>query len=382
MKKVSLLGNYRHFMLLGLLLLIFILGFYGLSSIYALSSIDSRTVVLNSSQFNTSLTSRNTEAFEIKAVTKLTNSYPIFDLQVQDHNKVILNVPDHSVSGFKIAMLHLDNNQLSVIAENVEYEITLTPDAKQLIYSKLGNGWESLGTNVYSLELNKDLKQLRDNNSYSKFFIDHERYLGLSGSDIILTNISTGEIQQLITYDQLLELIGTATGSSNLNEITIRWDIIQKAGQNKVYFLADLNSSFGIFEMDLKNTSKVKLVTSGKEINQFLVMNNGDLVLQGKINNTDGLFLYNQEAGQFKLLKEGIITNYAMQSDESRIAYFMLNSNQTGDLHAAYLDNGSLDSDTVIYQNIQSVQTMKWHEDDLFVTGSQLSKSEIYRFTF
>lgn len=61
---------------------------------------------------------------------------------MQDHNKIILNVPDHSYTGFKIGMLHLDNNQMSVIAENVEYEITLTPDAKQLIYSKLGSDGE------------------------------------------------------------------------------------------------------------------------------------------------------------------------------------------------------------------------------------------------
>ncbi|MEK4063344.1 MULTISPECIES: hypothetical protein [unclassified Paenibacillus] len=382
MKKVSLLGSYRHYMILGLLLLVFILGFYGLSNIYALSSIDSRTVVLKSSQFNTSLISSNTEAFEIKAVTKLTNNYPIYDLQVRDHNNVILSVPDNSLSGLKIAVLHLDNNQMSDIAENVEYGITLTPDAKQLIYSRFEYGGESLRTNVYSLELNKDLKQLNNDNSYSNMFIDHERYLGLSGSDVILTNVSTGEVQQLITYDQLLELIGTAIGSSNLNGITIRWDIIQKSGQNKVCFLAEINSSYGIFEMDLKNTSKVKLVAKSEQINQFLVMNNGDFVLQGKINNTDGLFQYNRGTSQFKLLKEGIITNYALQSDESRIAYFMLNSNQTGDLHTAYLENGSLDSDTVIYQNIHSAQTMKWHEDDLFIIGSQLSKSEIYRFSF
>ncbi|MEK5023480.1 hypothetical protein [Paenibacillus sp. FSL M7-1046] len=382
MKKVSLLGNYRHYMILGLLLLVFILGFYGLGSIYALSSIDSRTVVLKNSQFNTTLISSNAEAFEIKAVTKLTNNYPIYDLEVRDHNNIIITVPDNSLSGLKIAVLHLDNNQMSDIAENVEYGITLTPDGKQLIYSKFENGGESLRTNVYSLELNKDLKQLKNDNSYSNMFIDHERYLGFSGSDVILTNVSTGEVQQLITYDQLLELIGTAIGSSNLNGITIRWDIIQKSGQNKVCFLAEINSSYGIFEMDLKNTSKVKLVAKSEQINQFLVMNNGDFVLQGKINNTDGLFQYNRGTSQFKLLKEGIITNYALQSDESRIAYFMVNSNQIGDLHAAYLDNGSLDSDTVIYQNIHSAQTMKWHEDDLFIIGSQLSKSEIYRFSF
>lgn len=140
MKKVSLLGNYRHYMILGLLLLVFILGFYGLGSIYALSSIDSRTVVLKNSQFNTTLISSNAEAFEIKAVTKLTNNYPIYDLEVRDHNNIIITVPDNSLSGLKIAVLHLDNNQMSDIAENVEYGITLTPDGKQLIYSKFENG--------------------------------------------------------------------------------------------------------------------------------------------------------------------------------------------------------------------------------------------------
>lgn len=86
---------------------------------------------------------------------------------------------------------------------------------------------------------------------------------------MILTNISSGEVQQLITYDQLLELVGTATGSSNLNEITIRWDILQKSGQEKVCFLAEINNGYGIFEMDLKNLSKVKLVVKGEQSNQF-----------------------------------------------------------------------------------------------------------------
>ncbi|ASA20754.1 hypothetical protein [Paenibacillus donghaensis] len=381
MKRGNLLGNYRQYIILGLLLLVFILGFYGLGSIYALSSIGSRTVVLKNSQFSTSLTSINTEAFEIKAVTKLTNDYPLYDLQVRDHNNVIINVPDHSFSGLKIAELHLDNNQLSDIAENVGNDITLTPDAKQLIYTKSDYSGENLRTYVYSLQLNKELKQLKDY-SYLRVFIDHERYLGFSGSAFALTNVTTGKVQQLFTYDRLLQLIAAGSGSDNQNGITIRLDLIRKAEQNKVYFLADLNSSSAIFEMDLKNTNKVKLVAQGQQINQFMVMKNGNLLLQGKVENTDGLFLYNQAAGQFKLLQEGMITNYALQSDESRIAYFMVNNNQMWDLHTVYLDNGSLDSDTVIYRNIHSVQTMKWHQDDLFIISSQLSKSEIYRFTF
>ncbi|QQZ59121.1 hypothetical protein JI735_20730 [Paenibacillus sonchi] len=383
MKNGSLTGNFRQYIILSLLLLAFILGFYGLGGIYALSSISSRTVVLENSEFNTSLTSRVPEIFEIKGVTKLTNDFPIYDLQVLDHNNVIFQVPDtNSFSDAKIAELHLDNNQLSDIAENAGYGMILTPDAKQLIYTKAENIDGNSKIYMYNLELKKETKQIGNYLSYYQLFIDNERYFGFTGSEFTLNNVTTSKVQQLLSYDQLLQLLADASGSSNLKGITIIAELTQKANQDEVYLLADINNKSVIFALNLNNTNKVKLVAQGEQIGQFLVMKNGNLLVQGKIENKDGLFLYNQGTGKYKLLQEGFITNLALHSDESRIAYFLVNSNQMSDLHTVNLDNESLNSDTVIYRNIPSVQTMKWYQDDLFISGSQLNKSEIYRFTF
>ncbi len=353
-------------------MLLFILGFYGMSSLYMLSNFKSKTVILPNDQFNSNLTKMNT-AFEIGAVTRLTNDYSIFDFQVIDHNSVILQSMDRSLNRslgrFKISVLHLDNNKLVDIDENVLYGFALSPNGKNLIYVKNQN-MDSFSY-VYNLQSNK-LKKVSYGDSYGINFISNENFIGFSNGYLTLTNVVTGKIRQLINDTQLTEIFQSPTQLTN----TLYFS------KNKVYFLAFNNSGPGIFEMDIKNTNKVVKVAQGEEINKFVILKNGDLLVQGKFEKKEGLFLYNKATHKFKLLQEGVITDFALNSDESRIAYFVVKDNGVGDLHTAYLDNGSLSSDTAIYRNINSVRTMKWAQDDLFICTNQLNKSEVYRFTF
>ncbi|MEW9698621.1 hypothetical protein [Paenibacillus sp. SI8] len=384
MSRSSSWREYRHYWVLGVLLILFIFGFYGLGSMYALSNVKTKTVVLSSDQFKSSLATLTNTAFEVEAVTKLTNDYEAYALQVVDHNSVIFQMPDKSYRGLKLAVLHLDDNQLVEISKSSEFGITLTPDAKQLIYFKTENRETAPKTYIYDLQANKQLKKMDYYFESNIFFMDNEQYMGFSKNYFTLSNVTTGEIQPLISYEGLKNLLQTASDSKD----PVPLDFKKGERPNLVYFLAEYKGGTGIFTMDLNHTNQVDLTIQGEAINQFEILNNGDLLLQGKIEKKEGLFLYEKAAKKFHLLQEGTISNFALDADEKRIAYVVVHNNQnigypqTGDLHAAYLDQGSLDSDTVIYRNISPVQSLIWRQNDLFSSSSQINKSEIFRFTF
>lgn len=72
-------------------------------------------------------------------------------------------------------------------------------------------------------------------------------------------------------------------------------------------------------------------------------------MLMGRVDGTRGLFLYDSS---------------------------------NNELHVTYLRNDTLQSDTIIYRNVQDFYQLTWLEDSLFVAGSTRDTSEIYRFTF
>ena len=122
--------------------------------------------------------------------------------------------------------------------------------------------------------------------------------------------------------------------------------------------------------------------TPAEEIQQFRVLKNGDILVQGTVNKVPGLFIYQAASKRFDLLMKGNIWSFDLNEDESRIAYFTALENQKNELHMAYLDGDKLLSDTVVYRNIDNFVNLKWNGDNLFVVSSSMEKSEIYRFTF
>jgi hypothetical protein len=106
------------------------------------------------------------------------------------------------------------------------------------------------------------------------------------------------------------------------------------------------------------------------------------MLIQGMINNEQGLYRYRADTKKFELLVKGPIWSFDLDEEESRIAYFLTLEGQKNEVHIAYLNDRKLGSDTVIYRNIDYFIKLKWNDSNLFVVGSSMEKSELYRFSF
>ncbi|MEK3786531.1 hypothetical protein [Paenibacillus sp. FSL K6-1230] len=104
-----------------------------------------------------------------------------------------------------------------------------------------------------------------------------------------------------------------------------------------------------IYRYALQDAKDDELFIRAEEILQYSLLNNGDIMLMGRVDGTRGLFLYDSS---------------------------------NNELHVTYLRNDTLQSDTIIYRNVQDFYQLTWLEDSLFVAGSTRDTSEIYRFTF
>ncbi|MNJ56453.1 hypothetical protein D3C77_520000 [compost metagenome] len=199
-------------------------------------------------------------------------------------------------------------------------------------------------------------------------------------------NLTNGEIQSIFSLEEMSSRISKRTGYKNKNEVMpIPESMIMDSNHHEMYMIVILDEDHEqLYRFSLEDHKNDEVFASMQLIQQFTLLGNGDFIILGEVNDTYGLYLYEKGSNQYKLLKKGNISSFDFDTGTSRLAYLQMLDNQKGknELHVAYVREDSLHSDTVIYRNIQDVIKMSWFDDNLFVGGSSMEASEIYRFTF
>lgn len=375
--------NRNLFVLFGLLL-VFIVGLYSINFIFEQNS-ETRLVILPEKHNNEALIASPNTSFRIQSATKQRNSFAMYNFFAADANTVLLNRMQSSFTGIKLSMLHMDDNEVKDVAQNTGFEVAFTPDRQQAVFTRYGSNEKEYQIYAYDWKKNKT-QELEQDAAYMREFISNDTYIGFDGSGFNKVNIVTGEIQSLFNLEEISSRISKLAGTKSKSEIIpIPETMMMSPSHREMYMIAILHENQEqLYQFSLEDPDKDEALAPIQLIEQYTLLQDGDFIILGEVDDTHGLYLYDKGSRQYKLLKKGDIGGYDYDPGSSRIAYLQTLDNQKvkNELHAAYVKDDSLHSDTVIYRNIQDFFKMSWLEDNLFVGGSSMEASEIYRFTF
>lgn len=374
----------RDRLMLSGLLIAFVSGIFGIGSLFSLGNLKPRTVILPSEQFNSRLAPPPSSTIQIESATKIPNDFAIFDFEVLDRNTIIFNQPEFSYSGLKLSLLHLDDKEVKNIAANTDYGVTISPDHKKIIYSQYRAGQTQKTTYEYIIQ-SGERRKLPYDNSYYRVFVGNESYIGQDDLLFKQVDLSQGTSHVIYTYEELMSMFTGPKQGKGSSDTFIVMDVLQVSEDHQqFYILVMLKDKYAIYRVSLEDEHEVKAYAAMEDIQQYKLLKNGDMLIQGTMNKVQGLYRYHASEEQYDLLLQGSIWSFDLDADESRIAYFfpMDSQNQKNELHVAYLNDSKISSDTVIYRNIDNFISLKWNDDELFAVSSSVDKSEMYRFSF
>ncbi|MEK4524827.1 hypothetical protein CXK86_23995 [Paenibacillus sp. BGI2013] len=374
----------RDRLMLSGLLIAFVSGIFGIGSLFSLGNLKPRTVILPSEQFNSRLAPPPSSTIQIESATKIPNNFAIFDFEVLDRNTIIFNQPEFSYSGLKLSLLHLDDKEVKNIAANTDYGVTISPDHKKIIYSQYRAGQTQKTTYEYIIQ-SGERRKLPYDNSYYRVFVGNESYIGQDDLLFKQVDLSQGTSHVIYTYEELMSMFTGPKQGKGSSDTFIVMDVLQVSEDHQqFYILVMLKDKYAIYRVSLEDEHEVKAYAAMEDIQQYKLLKNGDMLIQGTMNKVQGLYRYHAAEEQYDLLLQGSIWSFDLDADESRIAYFfpMDSQNQKNELHVAYLNDSKISSDTVIYRNIDNFISLKWNDDELFAVSSSVDKSEMYRFSF
>lgn len=374
----------RNLLVLSGLLLIFVAGLYSINFLFEQDS-EPRLVVLKEKRNSGTLIASPNTSFRIESATKQRNSYPMYDFFVADSNTVLLNRMHSSYTGIKLSVLRMDDNEVKDVSKNTGYGVAFTPDRNHAIFTRYGLGDNENHTYAYDWN-SGELKQIGQDDVYTRFFIDNNTYVGFNGVNFKKVDITSDKKENIFSLEKLQSRI------AKLSKVNVKRgvfpfaeSVVVDAAQSNMYMIAQLDEeNDGLYRLSLQDDKDDELLVSMSRIDQYIKLNDGDILISGMRDNTLGLYLYERQHKQFTLLKKGDILSFDLDQETSRLAYVEMLDDQMSknELHAVYLKDGAFHSDTIIYRNIKDFIKVTWLGDDLFVGGSSLDSSEIYRFTF
>lgn len=158
------------------------------------------------------------------------------------------------------------------------------------------------------------------------------------------------------------------------------WDSQISSDESKIYFKVDFGlHSSTIYSLDM-NTKQINTLLEG-EIIDFSSIDNDKLIIQGNIDDNDGLFIYNI---QDSLIEEMISTDvhlFNMTSD-GKLAYITTNASDISELRVAHYDGEELKVNNFAYISSQHIDLLQWNPsgEELFYISDNVGTSELLIF--
>ncbi|WP_018752926.1 hypothetical protein [Paenibacillus sanguinis] len=377
-------GKRDVFILAGLLLF-FVSGLYGIGGLFTGMNTKPRLTIIPESLVSQHLTPPSDSAFLIESATKQSNRFAMYGFWVADSNTILLNSIYPAFQGVRLSLLHMDDNAVQDIVTNTDYGVDFTYDRTKIVYTRYKQ--DRKGAETFSYDWKNGVSQKLDQNqAYKRLFLNENVYVGYDDTGYMEVDLSSGKERRFYTHEELASRLSRFTASVSDNEVLALPDSMAiSKDQKHLYMIVSFRANDeAIYRYSLKDDQDDELFIRAEEILQYALLNNGDFMLMGRVDGTSGIFLYDPGEKEYEVLLKGDFLGFEWDESRSRLAYIQMLDGQwsKNELHVAYLRNNRLQSDTIIYRNVQDFYKLAWWEDSLFVGGSTLDSSEIYRFTF
>ena len=383
---MNLFKRYLNYIIFALILGLFISGFYALIYIYALNTRSPKTVVIKSSSLNDTSSANSKVDLQIKSVNKLDSAYNISNPVIIDNSTLAFTTikqEDEEYNG-EICDFNIDTNTISEIDNKLAKGLHVLPDKKGLIYYVSDDENSDSKTYLYDFESKKISKTF--DGSVCEIAADSSTYIGMIKDNLFMQNINTGERKNIINIKEFVQEAGLNLKINlgylkKMEDLKLRNFRFSLDGK-RIYFIGSHENEFALYMINLDNNNSLEVLAIG-DITDLTPLKDGNLIFYGNINGDYGMYLYNINTREYKLLVNSNISGLDVTA-EGKVAYISSNNDRINELHTAYLNNDIIESDNRIYSDLKNVRLLKWSNDGkiLFCINSGLNVSSILRFNF
>ncbi len=383
---MNLFKRYLNYIIFALILGLFISGFYALIYIYALNTRSPKTVVIKSSSLNDTSSANSKVDLQIKSVNKLDSAYNISNPVIIDNSTLAFTTikqEDEEYNG-EICDFNIDTNTISEIDNKLAKGLHVLPDKKGLIYYVSDDENSDSKTYLYDFESKKISKTF--DGSVCEIAPDSSTYIGMIKDNLFMQNINTGERKNIINIKEFVQEAGLNLKINlgylkKMEDLKLRNFRFSLDGK-RIYFIGSHENEFALYMINLDNNNSLEVLAIG-DITDLTPLKDGNLIFYGNINGDYGMYLYNINTREYKLLVNSNISGLDVTA-EGKVAYISSNNDRINELHTAYLNNDIIESDNRIYSDLKNVRLLKWSNDGkiLFCINSGLNVSSILRFNF
>jgi hypothetical protein len=368
------------------MLAFFLLGFYALERFNPFGMIDGKTVMLSNIP---SSGDNGADGFQVEQVIKRNVAYPVYNLLPIDRDRFVFTdkqnqfslmykrlaennesaIPEWSwTEHARIGVMNINGDHTDFLDSNmVPGSAAISPDRSLMVYSGFGSGPGKEETLLRSLASGETLRRF-DEASFTNLFVDHDTIMGL------LPTRLTG-----------WDLADPSTTSSLGPRDKWWWHSLKTTGVPEQFcFIAQKAGVSQINRINLRQPggTETGIIMEGDDIDDYIPLNGRKLLYRGSRNGTRGIYVFDGAGNQHVLLREGAIPSFDVASGGNKLAYALQNSSGAWELHAAWLREGKLDGDRLIYGGLRNLDSVKWGPDgdSLFCVSMTMEGSALYRF--
>lgn len=371
------------------LLALFLLGFYALERFYPFGATDGETVTLDHAL---SGGDSGVDGFQIEQVIKRNVGYPVYNLIPIDRDRFVFTdnqtnfsllskrmaenglstTPEWmSTERARIGVMNVNDDRTAFLDTNIiPGSATLSPDRSLLLYSAFEGESRKPETLVLKLASGETLHRF-DTAGFANLFIDQDTIMGIMAD--------TFTIQDLLHTNSVVSMI-------SLNVQNKWWHNLKTTGTPNQFYLMTrkADGSEGIYRYDLRQQrgTETSKVMEGGNIDDYLPLNGRMLLYRGSRNGTEGIYAFDGTSHQHVLLRKGVTSSFDVAPGNNKVAYALQNGSGAWELHAAWLRDGKLEGDRLIYGGLRNLDSVKWSPDGdgIFCVSINMEGSILYRF--
>lgn len=365
-------------------LALFLLGFCTLGSLYPFGLKNGDTVVLGQALAEED---RGADGFRLTRVMKHTVAHPVYNVIPVDEERIVfsdsqsasqpINIEGRTLFGpswvdpSRIGIMRVSDGQTDFLDDVVlSGSASLSPDRTRLLYSRLPKE-SSVGETVWIELASGEERGSFTGASFSNLFIGPERFLGVAGDELLIQELSQTGIVVGIPFHRM--------------EIQADfWHTPRSAGDvGQFYLLAQHNGEADLYRFETGKQAGISKVMGGSRIEDYSVMDRQRLVYRGGRDGSRGLYAFDGSTGRHALLREGTISSFHLDASGRKVAYAVQAESGIWELHAAWLGEGTLEGDRLIYGGLRSLDSVSWSPDGsgIFCVSKTMEGSTIYRFS-
>jgi hypothetical protein len=275
-------------------------------------------------------------------------------------------------------MMNLHSN----ISSNYdEFHQDISPDGQKIIEPLVISDY-SIGTKLYDIGLKKETAIY--NEAFPMCWLpDSSGFVGLD-EYLFIQSVKSVERKNLLKVN---EIIGKTTEKELEMESFVLKNLIGgidlKVSKDGQYaYISNKNASENnlttLSIVNLKDGTFTKNSIQGI-VNNMVPFYPDTLLIQGRMNGKDGVFLYNIKKNELKDIIGKEVLSFQVSPNGEKIAY-TIQKDKGSDIHAAYINFDNISNDEVIYTDRNNISTVRWTRDSRRL--SCLVNGVIYEFSF